>query len=57
MRAGGDVGGIFAQAVSGDKAGVHALLTQNSPGRDGGGQNGGLRDFRQPQFLFRALEA
>ena len=56
-RAGGDVGGVFAQAVSGDEAGVHALLAQNSPGRDGRGQDCGLRDFRQPQFLFRTFEA
>ena len=49
--------GIFAQAVSGDESGLHAFFLQHSPGGDRSGQNGGLRDFRQTQLVFRTFKA
>jgi hypothetical protein len=51
--AGGDVGGVLAQRVAGDKAGHNAGLVEHAGGGHRDGENRRLGDFGQPELFLR----
>ena len=56
-RSGGDVGGIFAEAVSGDVAGRVSHLREHATRGDGDGQYRRLGDLGQLELVFRTFQA
>ena len=55
--AGGNVRGIFSQAVPGDHCGLNAFFREHTPGRNRRGEDGGLRDLGEAELVFGSLEA
>ena len=57
QRPRGNMRGIFAQAVSGDKVGPEPSFFEHAPGCDRRRQNRRLRDLGQPKLVFGTFEA
>ena len=57
QSSGGNVRGVFAQAMTGDESGLETFFVQYAPGRDRRGQNRWLRDLGQAKLILGTFEA